>query len=96
MSVLARFGDHNCIACQQIDILWTVQMLTKEHPKQDGPREYRGEKALHGPITAPFVGPPGKAQHGDAPRHDQQGRSKPAEVAAGRRRYMRLQALYTC
>jgi hypothetical protein len=38
MRVFARFGGHNFIAHQQVDFISTVDMLTKEHPKQHGPR----------------------------------------------------------
>jgi hypothetical protein len=57
MGVFARFGDHNFIASQQGDILWTVHMLTKEHPTQRGPREGLGEKALDSALTAAFARP---------------------------------------
>jgi hypothetical protein len=38
VSVFTRFGHHDFIARQQIDILRAMQMLTKEHPEQAGPR----------------------------------------------------------
>ncbi len=59
MGVFARFGDHNFIASQQVDILWTVHLLTKEHPKQRSPREGLGEKALDSAVTAAFARPAG-------------------------------------
>ena len=71
-------------------------MLTKEHPKQRDPRYHRGEKALHGPITAPLTSPPGQAQHRDTPCHDQQGTSNPVELAQGCHRHMGLEALEKC
>ena len=96
MGGLAGFSDDDFVPPEQVDILGPIHMVPKEHPKQRGPRHHRGEKALHGPITAPFAGPPGQAQHGDAPRHDEHGRHHPAALTAGRRRHMGLQALYTC
>jgi hypothetical protein len=81
MGVLARCGHHDVIASQEGGIRGARQVVTKEHPKQRGPRDHRGEKTLHSPITAPWAGPTGQASHRDAPRHDQPGSSKPAALA---------------
>jgi len=91
--VLAPFGGHALIASQQVDILWTVHMLTKEHPKPRSLWDHRGEKALHGTKATPFAGPPGKAQHRDAPSHDQHGQSHPTGLAQGRLCHIGLEAL---
>jgi hypothetical protein len=61
IGVCARFGGHDLIAHQQVAIVWTVDMPTKEHPKQDGPWEGLGEKALDGAVTATFACPAGEA-----------------------------------
>jgi hypothetical protein len=53
MSVLARFGHHDCIARQEVDILGAIPMVTIEYPTSRAPRDHRREKALHGTITAP-------------------------------------------
>ena len=90
MGVLAGFGDDDFIAHQQVDLLGPVHMVPKEHPKQRGPREHRGEKALDGPITAAFARPAGDAQHRDASRHHQQSAHYPAELAQGGCRYSRV------
>ena len=74
MGVVARFGGHDFIAHQQVDVISTVDMLTKEHPKQHGPWQYLREKALHRPITAAWARPAGEAQHRHAARHHQQSR----------------------
>src|SRR5712691_1159582 len=58
MGVFARFGGHNFTARQQVDVIGTVDMLTKEHPKQHSPRERLGEKALDGPVTPTGKPPP--------------------------------------
>ncbi len=59
MGVFARCGDHHFSASQQVDILWTVHLLTQEHPQQRGPREGLGEKALDSAVTAAFARPAG-------------------------------------
>ena len=48
-----RFGGYDFVAYQQVDLIRTVDMLTKKHPAQHGPREGAWEeKALDGPVTA--------------------------------------------
>jgi hypothetical protein len=96
MGELARFGGHDFIAHQQIGILWTVHMLTKEHPKQDGPRECLGEKALDGVVTAPIAGPAGDTQHRDSSRHHEHGPSNPTALADGGRCHMGVEAVEQC
>ena len=71
-------------------------MLTKEDPKQDAPRDDRGEKALDGTVTAALAGPAGEAQHRDPSRHHKHGPHNPAELAAGCRCHMGLKALQEC
>ena len=71
-------------------------MLTKEHPKQGGPRDHRREKALHRAVTAPFACPAGDAQHGDPSCHHQHGQRNPAALAQGRCRHMGLEAVEKC
>jgi hypothetical protein len=71
-------------------------MLTKEHPKQHGPREDGGEQALDGAITPTFAGPAGDAQHRDTSSHDQQGQCDPTQSAVGRRCDMGSKALAKC
>ena len=65
------------------DILWTVHMVPQEHPKERRPRDHGGEKALHGPITAPFVGPAGHAPHCHPTGHRQHRFGDPTELADG-------------
>ena len=71
MGVLAGFRDDNFIASDEVDISRTVQVLTKEHPKQHRPREDGREQALDGAIAAAFAGPAGEAQHRDASSYHQ-------------------------
>jgi len=80
MGELPSFGGHDFIAHQQGDRIRTVDMLTKEHPKQHGPRERLREKALDGPVTAALPRPAGDAQHGYASRHGQQRHNNTAEL----------------
>ena len=91
--MFARFGGHDFIAHQEVDLIRTVDMLTKEHPKQGGPREHRREKALHRAVTAPWACPAGEAQHGDPSRHHQHGQRNPVALAQGRCCHMGLEAL---
>ena len=60
--------------------LRTVDMLTKKHPKQHGPREGLGEKALDGPVTAALTRPAGDAQHRYTSCRDQQSHNITAEL----------------
>src|SRR5947209_6943147 len=96
MGILAGFGGHDFIAHQQVALTWTVDMVTKEHPKQGGPRDHRREKALHRAVTAPFACPAGDAQHGDPSCHHQHGQRNPAALAQGRCRHMGLEAVEKC
>jgi hypothetical protein len=81
MGVLARFGGHDFITHQQVDVISTVGLRTKAHPKQRGPRQCLGEKALHRPITTAWARPAGDAQPRHASRHDQQSRYNTAPLA---------------
>jgi hypothetical protein len=80
MGVLARFGHHDFIARQEVDVLGALHVVTKEHPTARGPRDHRREQRLHGTITAPWAGPTGHASHRDAPCHDQHGTSNPTAL----------------
>ena len=44
MGVFARFGGHHFITRHQVDVPGTIHMLTKEDPKQGGPRDHRRKK----------------------------------------------------
>ena len=96
MGVLAGFRDDDFIACDEVDISRTVQVLTKEHPKHHRPREDGGKQALDGAITAAFAGPAREAQHSDASRHHQQSKGYPPQAAVSRRRDMGSEALEKC
>ena len=48
MGCVSPLGGYDFAAYQQVDLIRTVDMLTKKHPKQHGPREGLGEKALDG------------------------------------------------
>jgi hypothetical protein len=96
MGLFACFGGHDFIADQEVDIRWTVHMLTKEHPEQGGPRDDRGEKALHRPLTAPWPGPPGQAQHRHTSRHDQHSQDNTAALTPRGLRHSGLEALQKC
>ena len=61
MGALARFGDDDFVAHEEVDILGPIHLMSKEHPKERGPRYHRREKTLHRPITAP------SAAHRDRP-----------------------------
>src|SRR5262245_58464565 len=71
-------------------------MLTEEDPKQYGPRDHRSAQALHGAIEAPWAGPAGQAQHGDASGHDEQGGYDPAQWSEHRCRDMGSEAWEKC
>jgi hypothetical protein len=60
---------------------WTVDMRTKEHPTQHGPRECLGEQALDGAVTPAFARPTGDAQHRDPAGHHQHSPSHPTPWA---------------
>jgi hypothetical protein len=77
-------------------MICTVHMLTEEAPQQHRPWHGLGEQALHGALAAPLAGPAGKAPHGDASGHDQQGACDPTELAEGRRRHMGSETLEKC
>jgi len=74
----ARLRGHDFIAPQQRDLISTGERLTKDPPQPHGPRECRGEQALHGPGTAAWARPAGEAPHRHASRHDQQSRNNRA------------------
>ena len=94
--MLARFGHHHFVASQQVDLIWMADMLTKEHPQQQGPWECLGEHALDGAVTPALARPTGEAQHRDPARHHPHGPSQPTQLAQGRRRHMRAEALERC
>ena len=71
-------------------------MLTEEGPQQHCPRDDRREKALHGATAAPWAGPAGQTQHGDASGDDQQGGCDPAPLSERRCRDMGSEALEKC
>jgi hypothetical protein len=96
IGVGAGFGGHDLVAHQEVDIVWTVNMLTKEHPKQDGPGEGLGEKALDSTVTAAFAGPAGEAQHRDPSCHHEHSPHNSAELATGGRCHMGLEAVAKC
>ena len=96
IGALAGFGDHDFIASGQGDVIRAVHILTEEHPKQHGPRNDRGEKALDGARAAAWAGPARHAQHRAPARHHQQRTSNPAQLASGRRGHIGLQALEEC
>jgi hypothetical protein len=94
--MFAGFGDDDLIANQQVDLIWTVDMLTKEHPKQHGPRESLGEKTLDGAVTPAFARPAGEPEHRNPARHHQHGQSNPTQVAQSRGCSRALEALEKC
>jgi len=94
--VFVRFGDHDFIAYQQVDLIGTVDMLTKEHPKQHGPGEDRGEKALDSAVTAAFARSARDPQHRNPTGHHQYSESNPMQLAQGCGRYMVLEAVEQC
>lgn len=96
MRVLAGFGDDDVIARDEVDVTRTVQMVPEEDPKQESPREDRGEKTLDGAIAAAWARPAGHAEHGDASGHYQERAHYPTALAQGSCRYVGLQALQEC
>src|SRR5262249_3991844 len=96
MGVCARFGGHHSTAYEPGDILGTVHMLTKEHPKQGGPWDRGGEQALDRTVTAACAGPAGEPQHRYTARDHQHGRHDPTELAQGGRGHMGVEALAKC
>ena len=81
MRALASFGDDDFIARHEVDVTRTVHMVPEEDPKQDAPRDDRGEKALDGAIAAAFARPAGHAEHGDTSGHHQERTHYPAALA---------------
>src|SRR5262245_8230221 len=71
-------------------------MLTEEDPQQHGPRDHRRAKALHGAIAAPWAGPAGQTQPGDASGDDSQGRDDLAQGSERRGRDIGSEALEKC
>src|SRR4029450_13384764 len=57
MRTLARFGDDDFIASDQIVRSGGAQIVPEEHPKQDPPRDDGGEKALNRAIAPTFARP---------------------------------------
>jgi len=96
MGVFTRFGGHDFITHQQGDLISTGDMLTKKHPKQHGPRERLGEKALDGPVTAALTCPARDAQPRYASRHDQQRHNNTAELMQRCSGHSGLEALQKC
>jgi len=94
--MFAGFGGDDFIAHQQLPCPGTVDMMTKEPPKQRVPRDHRREKALHSAVATPCPCPARAAQYGDPSRHHQHGPGNPAAVAQGRCRDMGLEALEKC
>ena len=64
---------------QQVDLIRTVDMLTKKHPKQHGPRESL-EKKLDGPLALRLDPPSGRCPPSLHVCHDQQSHNNTAEL----------------
>src|SRR5262245_64188959 len=96
MRARASFGDDDVIDRDEVDVTRTVHMVPEEDPKQEPPREDRGEKALGRAIAAAFACPPGHAEHGDASGHHQERTHYPTALAQGTCWYVGLQALQEC
>src|SRR5215475_1202163 len=96
MRARTSFGDDDVIARDEVDVTRTVHMVPEEDPKQEPPREDRGEKALDGAIAAACACPAGHAEHGDASGHDQERTHYPAALAQGAGWDVGLKALHEC
>ena len=96
MRARASFGDNDVIARDEVDVPRTVEMVPEEDPKQETPRDNRGEKALDGAIAAAVARPAGHAEHGHASGHHQESADYPAALAQGGCRYVGLKALQEC
>src|SRR5215467_13099391 len=96
MRVLAGFGDDDVIAGNEVDVTRTVPLVPEEDPKQEAPREDRGEKALDGAVAAAFARPAGHAEHSDASGHHQERAHYPAALVQGGGWYVGLKALQEC
>src|SRR5262247_4650754 len=83
MRVCARFGDDDFIAAQEIDIIGTIHMVTKEDPKQQRPREHCGKKALDSAIAAAFASPAREPSPGDPPRYGHHSDADTTQLAYG-------------
>jgi hypothetical protein len=81
MRARAGFGDDDVIARDEVDVIGTVQMVPEEDPKQDTPREDRGEKALDRAVAAACARPARHAEHGDTSGHHQERTHCPAASA---------------
>jgi hypothetical protein len=96
MRARAGFGDDDVIARDEVDVTRTVEMVAEEDPKQEAPRDNRGEKALDGAIAATFARPAGHTEHGNTSGHHQERADYPAALAQGGCRYVGLKAVQEC
>src|SRR5207244_5937779 len=78
MGTLPGFGDEDCVAHEEVDILGSIHMVPKEPPKQYPPGDAGGAKALDGARAATFAGPACAPSHRHPPRH---GHQRPADTA---------------
>lgn len=96
IGVFARFGRHDFVPHQQVDLRGPIEMVSKEHPKQRRPWQRRCQKALDGAITAPGASPPGEAQHRHTPRHHQHRQHNTTALTQRGLRYRGLETLQKC
>ena len=69
MGMLAGFGDHGFIACEQVSAVGIIDETSEEEPVDGQPVDLGMKEALDGAITASFIGPSGDAELGDASGH---------------------------
>src|SRR6266446_8833818 len=81
MRLLARFRHDHFIAAHHHHIVWLQQMVTNQHPLELAPADTGIEKTLDRSVTAPLVGPAGKALHSHASCHRQHRFRHPTELA---------------
>ena len=96
MRALPGFGDDDFIACDEVDVTWTMHMAPEECPKQDAPRDDRGEKALGGAIAAAFAGPARHAYHRHPPCHGYHRHDDPAQLADRGGSHVRTETVQQC
>src|SRR5262249_12597574 len=96
MGVLAGFGDDDLIARHQVDRSWGVQMVAKEHPKEDPPGENRGKKALDRAIATAFAGPAREPYHRHSPCHSRHRHDDTAQPADRGGSHVRTSTLQQC
>src|SRR3712207_6799208 len=96
MRTLAGFGHDDFIARHEVDVTRTVHMMPEEDPKQDAPRDDRGEHALDSAIAPAFAGPACEPYHRHPPRHGHHRHDDAAQLTDGGGSHVRTGTVQQC